>query len=172
MNSRSKTRQQDRRAARVTIRAARVADSPDLLRLIRAYYRLDHIRFAPRTAAHALATLLRHPSLGRVWIMREGATAVGYVILTYNFDLEFGGIEGLVTDLYIDTAHRGAGLGQRALDLVDDCCRAHGIGMVELQVEVANAAARAFYRRIGFKQLSRVVMTRAVRPNSRVAVKR
>jgi hypothetical protein len=32
---------------RVVIRAARTADSPDLQRLIRAYYRFDHIRFEP-----------------------------------------------------------------------------------------------------------------------------
>jgi ribosomal protein S18 acetylase RimI-like enzyme len=148
---------------RVVIRAARAADSPDLLRLIRAYYRFDHIRFQPRAISRALGELLRRPSLGRAWIICDNDRPVGYVLLTLNFDLEFGGREGLVTDLYIDSAHRGNGLGRRALDVVDNYCRAHGIGTVELQVEIDNTAARAFYKRIGFKQLSRVVMTRAVR---------
>jgi ribosomal protein S18 acetylase RimI-like enzyme len=153
-------------SGRVAIRAARTADSPDLLRLIRAYYRFDHIRFDPHAISRALGELLRRPSLGRTWIICHNARPVGYVLLTFNFDLEFGGTEGLVTDLYVDSAYRGGGFGRRALDVVDNYCRARGIGTVELQVENDNAAALAFYKRIGFKQLSRVVMTRKVRRNS------
>jgi hypothetical protein len=39
--------------------------------------------------------------------MRDGIKAIGYVLLTFNFDLEFGGFEGVVTDLYIDERYRG-----------------------------------------------------------------
>jgi len=133
-----------------------------LLKLIRAYYRFDHIRFNASTIAPALDKLLRSRSLGRVWIMYAGARPAGYAVLTYNFDLEFGGIEGLVTDLFVDARYRGRGLGRRALDVVDNYCRARGIGMVELQVENENVEAQAFYRKLGFKQLSRIVMTRDV----------
>jgi GNAT superfamily N-acetyltransferase len=153
--------------SRLEIRAARAADHPELLRLIKAYYAFDHIRFTPRIVAPALAKLLRNKALGRVWIICDGATAIGYVVLTFNYDLEFGGTEGLVTDLYLDAAYRGSGFGRRALEVVDDYCRANGIGTVELQVENDNADAREFYRRIGFTQLSRVVMTRAVRRRAR-----
>jgi ribosomal protein S18 acetylase RimI-like enzyme len=152
---------------RVVIRAARISDSADLLRLIRAYYRFDHIRFEPQTIGRALGELLRRPSLGRAWILCDDGRPVGYVLLTFNFDLEFGGREGQVTDLYIDSAYRGNGLARHALEVVDAYCLAHGIGTVELQVEINNTAARTFYKRIGFKQLSRVVMTRAVRRNFR-----
>jgi GNAT superfamily N-acetyltransferase len=148
---------------RVLIRAARSADSSDLLRLIRAYYRFDHIRFQPRVISRALGELLRRPSLGRAWIIRYNSRPVGYALLTFNFDLEFGGREGLVTELYIEAAYRGNGLGRQVLEVVDAYCLAHGIGTVELQVEMDNTAACAFYKRSGFKQLSRVVMSRKVR---------
>lgn len=95
--------------------------------------------------------------------MRDGRKAVGYLVLAYNFDLEFGGLEGLVTDLFVEEKYRGRGLGERALELADDYCRSRGIGTIELQVEAENRAARAFYRRIGFAQLSRVVITREVK---------
>jgi ribosomal protein S18 acetylase RimI-like enzyme len=146
----------------IVIRPARLSDRAELLALIRSYYRFDHIRFNPRTIAPALDELLRSRSFGRVWIMRDGARPAGYVVLTYNFDLEFGGIEGLVTDLFVDAAYRSCGLGRRSLEVVDDYCRARGIGTVELQVENENVAAQAFYRKLGFKQLSRIVMTRDV----------
>ena len=147
---------------RIAICPARLTDRAELLALIRAYYRFDHIRFNARTIAPALDKLLRSRSFGRVWIMYDGARPAGYVVLTFNFDLEFGGLEGLVTDLFVDARYRGRGLGRRALDIVDNYCRARGIGMVELQVEDENVEAQAFYRKLGFKQLSRIVMTRDV----------
>jgi len=146
----------------LTIRPARPSDRDALLPLICAYYRFDHIRFNPRTIRPALDRLLRSRSLGRVWLICDGARSIGYVVLTYNCDLEFGGTEGMVTDLFIDEAYRGQGLGRRALEVVDDYCRAKRIGIVELQIEQDNVVAQKFYRRIGFKQLTRIVMTRKV----------
>jgi ribosomal protein S18 acetylase RimI-like enzyme len=51
-----------------------------------------------------------------------------------------------------------------ALEIVDDYCRAEGIGTVELQVVEDNQAAQAFYRRVGFMRLNRIVMAREVAP--------
>ena len=49
-----------------------------------------------------------------------------------------------------------------ALEVVDDYCRSQGIGTVELQVVEDNGDAQAFYRRIGFTRLNRIVMAREV----------
>jgi GNAT superfamily N-acetyltransferase len=148
----------------IVIRGAGLSDRDELLRLIRAYYRFDGIAFHRRRIDEALQRLLRSRALGRVWIMRDGERAMGYVVLTFNYDLEFGGLEGLVTDLFVERRYRGRGLGKGALEAVDDYCRQRGIRMVELQVTERNTEALAFYRRIGFQQLSRVVMTREVKP--------
>jgi GNAT superfamily N-acetyltransferase len=148
------------------IRRARPADAATLLKLIRAYYRFDRITFRMRPIAQALARMLNDRRLGRVWIFFDGAKAIGYAVLAYNFDLEFGGLQGLVTDLFVHQDYRGRGLGKRALDLVDDYCRTAGINTVELQVVEHNQSAHAFYRTIGFTQLDRVVMTRKVKPRA------
>jgi ribosomal protein S18 acetylase RimI-like enzyme len=148
--------------AGMTIRRARRGDAVELLRLIRAYYRFDKIRFRGGAVKSALARLLKDQRLGSVWIIRDGSKAVGYVILAFTFDLEFGGFEGLVTDLYIDAKYRGRGLGERALNVVDEHCRSQGIGTVELQVVEDNHDAQAFYRKIGFTRLNRIVMAREV----------
>ena len=83
--------------AQITLRIARVSDAPELLRLIRTYYRFDGIRFQKSVIDAALRKLLRRRSLGRIWIMRDGVKPAGYVMLTFNYDLEFGGLEGIVT---------------------------------------------------------------------------
>jgi GNAT superfamily N-acetyltransferase len=149
--------------AAVTIRPARAADHADLLGLIRAYYRFDGIRYSRALVEPALALLLRRRSLGRVWIMRDGARPVGYVVLTFNFDLEFGGLEGLVTDLFVHARWRGQGLGRAALAIVDDFCRRAHIRTVELQVAEHNRQAQAFYLLLGFQSLPRMVFSRDVK---------
>jgi len=164
------TRPPSRRAPRpavtpaaIAIRPARAADHADLLGLVRAYYRFDGIRFSRALVEPALTLLLGRPALGRVWIMRAGARPVGYVILTFNFDLEFGGLEGLVTDLFVHAQWRGQGLGRAALATVDDFCRRAHIRTVELQVAERNRQAQAFYLLLGFRSLPRMVFSRNVK---------
>jgi len=147
----------------IQIRPARLADAADLLPLIRAYYRFDGIRFRARPIALALARMLKDRRLGCAWIFRDGTRLAGYVLLSFNFDLEFGGFEGLVTDLFVREEYRGRGLGRRALAIVDEYCRSMGITTVELQVVEDNREAQEFYRGVGFKRLNRIVMTRAVK---------
>jgi ribosomal protein S18 acetylase RimI-like enzyme len=147
----------------VEFRQARISDAADLLQLIRAYYRFDRIRFRSNTIDPALRKLLRNPSLGRIWIMCDGANAIGYVVLTFNYDLEFGGLEGIVTDLFILSEYRTRGLGRHALAVGYAYCRSAGIHSVELQVEEDNKAAQKFYLKLGFRKLSRLVMSHDVK---------
>jgi ribosomal protein S18 acetylase RimI-like enzyme len=70
--------------------------------------------------------------------------------------------EGIVTDLFIHAPYRGLGIGRQLMALIDGYCRAAGIHALELQVENDNGDAQEFYRRLGFKTLSRLVMSRAV----------
>src|SRR5579864_2821227 len=102
---------------------ARADDLRELVGLVRAYYQFDGIRFDPKSATAALKNLLRRPSLGRVWIARDSGKAVGYAILTFNYDVEFGGVEGIVTDLFVKTNYRGRRLGERIMAAIEDYCR-------------------------------------------------
>ncbi|HYL60025.1 MAG TPA: GNAT family N-acetyltransferase [Candidatus Acidoferrales bacterium] len=140
------------------IRPARRSDFDALLRLVAAYYRFDSIRFNRSTTGRALRRLLREESLGRVWVIDAGGALAGYAVLTYNFDMEFGGVQGIVTDFFIAARYRRKGLGARTLAAIRDYCKSRGIGTLELQVTRHNRAAQAFYRALGFKTLDRIVM--------------
>jgi diamine N-acetyltransferase len=146
----------------IEFQKANLSDFSELLRLIRAYYRFDHLRFRSRTVSAALRKLLKSRSLGRIWIMRDRMKAVGYIMLTFNYDLEFGGFEGIITDLFILSGYRDRGLGRRALAEVCAYCRSAGIRTVELQVEEHNERALQFYRHCGFRKLSRMVLSKDV----------
>jgi GNAT superfamily N-acetyltransferase len=147
----------------VKIRFASARDFDRLLRLVAAYYRFDSIAFDQRVTGGALRRLLREKSLGRAWVIDSGRELAGYAIVTYNYDLEFGGIEAIMTDLFIAQRHRRKGLGARMIEAVRDFCRREGIGALELQVSRRNDAAQAFYRALGFEALDRIVMSLEIR---------
>jgi GNAT superfamily N-acetyltransferase len=139
---------------------ARPADFAELIALISAYYRHDGIRFRPGLVEPALSRLLRSPRFGRIWLMRDGDKSIGYVAFTFHYDMEFGGVQGVITDLFVRSAYRGKGLGTRAIGLIGAHCRSRGIGSMELQIVHGNQAAERFYRKMGFRKLDRGIMAR------------
>src|SRR5215831_17752902 len=101
------------------IRRASPSDQDRLLPLIEEYYRFDSLKFDGETIGRSLQRLLRSRTLGRVWVIETVAQGdlVGYAILTYNYDLEFGGIQGIITDFFITEPCRRHGLGRRMMGL-------------------------------------------------------
>jgi ribosomal protein S18 acetylase RimI-like enzyme len=143
---------------------AKPRDLVRLMPLIEAYYKFEGIPFQSDRVQRALQQLLETPTLGRVWIISSQAKDVGYVILTFGYDLEFGGRQATITDFYIAPACRRKGLGTRMMQFVESVCRELQIGALELQVERDNLEARAFYRKLGFKTYDRIPLAKALAP--------
>ena len=141
------------------IRPAARSDLARMLPLIEAYYKFDSIDFDARVIRPALSRLLRDKSLGRGWVVDAAGFLAGYAILTYNYDLEFGGTEGIITEFFIDPNYRREGLGARMIATVREFCRSARIGTIELQVSRANRPARSFYQALGFTPSDRIVMS-------------
>jgi ribosomal protein S18 acetylase RimI-like enzyme len=107
----------------------------------------------------ALRRLLADPSLGGCWLVERAGAVVGYAIVTYGFDLEFGGRDSYLTEFWIDLEERGRGAGTEALAALADDLRAREICALHLQVRPDNPALR-LYERSGFEASPRLVMTR------------
>jgi ribosomal protein S18 acetylase RimI-like enzyme len=130
---------------------ASFADLETVLAFVKKYYEFDGIRFNAPELGRSLELLLRDPSFGRVWLIRVARKEVGYVILTFSYDIEFGGRQGTVTDLYFMEEYRRLGLGSKTFNFLELACRELDIKALELQVERKNVAAQAFYRKLGFQ---------------------
>src|ERR1700687_4197903 len=140
------------------IRPATQSDLARLRPLIETYYKFDSIDFDARVIRPALSRLLRDKSLGRGWVVDAGGSLAGYAILTYNYDLEFGGTEAIITEFFIAANYRREGLGARMITTLRDFCRSAHIGTIELQVSRGNRRARSFYQALGFEPYDRIVM--------------
>lgn len=140
-------------------------DLEPLLEMMRELYLHDGT--TPFDAAWhraSLAPLLADGSLGRVWVARAGGEPAGYLVVTFGYSLEFGGRDAFVDELYLREGFRGAGLGRAAIATAMEACREAGVRALHLEVERTNVAAQGFYRRLGFHDHDRYLLTRWIGP--------
>ncbi len=107
----------------------------------------------------ALARLLREPQLGGAWLVLPDGVIVGPAGGADGYDLEFGGHDSFLTELWIDEHARNGGVGTAVLSLLADELRARDIKALHLGVRPENPAVR-LYERSGFEQAPRMFMTK------------
>jgi ribosomal protein S18 acetylase RimI-like enzyme len=145
----------------------RLADDADVDVLLRFMhqFRIDdpdtrYLRVDEREAREALACLIREPALGRVWLICDHETAVGYVVVTVGYSLEFHGRDAFIDEFFIQATHRRRGWGARALEYVESACRKLCVNAVHLEVTHDNTGAQRLYRKFGFEDHDRHLMTK------------
>jgi GNAT superfamily N-acetyltransferase len=145
-----------------TFHEARPADTDVLLGMMRELYTVDRIPFDADLARTALTTLLQEPTYGCAWLIMDRAEPVGYLVLTFNYSLEYGGRDAFIDELFVRESHRRRGIGTQALQMAEAACHERGICALHLEVEVerSNVAAQAAYRRAGFVDHDRYLMTK------------
>jgi GNAT superfamily N-acetyltransferase len=145
-----------------TFRIAERVDIETLLEFMREYYEFDHLPFNQQVARSALAEFVDDESLGRVWLISYEGTAIGYLVLTLGYSLEYGGRDAFIDEVYIRASHRGRGIGQSALIFAEDVSRSLGVRALHLEVERANTNAYGVYRKAGFIDHDRYLMTKRI----------
>lgn len=139
--------------------AATVADLDALLALARAFHAEDGHALS-QAGAGALAAVAAGEPLARCWLVRRAGVAVGYVVLSLGFSIEHGGRDGFIDDLYLVPAARGLGIGRALLAFAAAEAERLGIRMLHLEVEPGNERAHRLYRRNGFAESGRRLMSR------------
>ena len=143
-----------------TLTIAGPADIDLLLTFMSEYYAFDHLPFDPAEARAALQQILDETSRGRLWLIHLAGESIGYIVLTFGFSLEFHGRDAFVDELYVREAYRGRGIGQATLRFVEAACPELGVHALHLEVERSNTNAQALYRKMGFLDHDRYLMTR------------
>ncbi len=136
------------------------ADVAVLVAMVRELYAFDCIPFDETVSRAALSELLQEPSYGCVWLITDRAEPVGYLVLTFDYSLEYGGRDAFIDELFVREGHRRRGIGTQAVQVAEAACRERGIRALHLEVEHANVAAQQVYRRAGFVDHDRYLMTK------------
>ena len=143
------------------MREAVLGDVQTLVELMAEFYAESDYVLDRERADAAFTVLLSDPRLGRVWLIEQAAAAVGYVVVTFVYGMEYGGLMAFVDDFFVRPAFRNSGLGTGPGGSRDACAM---LGVRAMAVEVAgdNDPALAVYRRTGFAMTDRKLMVLAL----------
>ncbi|MBN2381720.1 GNAT family N-acetyltransferase [bacterium] len=144
------------------IRFAKSSDRDLVFNLVRSYYAYDGIDFDAPIVEAGLALLLSRDDLGWIWLVELDGHVKGYAMATVGFDLEFGGRQATLTELFLLPESRGQGIGRRLLGAVEAELKQRGISTLELQVERKNQSAQAFYRALGYRTHDRIPFSKSL----------
>jgi ribosomal protein S18 acetylase RimI-like enzyme len=152
-------------AATPSFRPARTSDVEIVIGFMRAFYAHAAYPFDEGEARAALLGVLGEDSPhGRVWLVEADGRAMGYVAVMLGYSLEYRGRDAFVDELWIEAQWRGRGLGAAALAHAESACRALGVRALHLEVERDNDTGKRLYRRAGYADDGRILMTKRLRP--------
>ena len=143
-------------------REATLNDEAALFPMMRALaeHEPGAIPFDERAARAAFRQFGSLPAFGRVWLLYDNGALVGYIILTIGFSFEFHGHDAFVDELYILPELRRRGYGRQALAFLEQKAREMGVTAVHLEADHGNDPAVELYRRSGYRDHDRFLMTK------------
>lgn len=121
---------------------------------------LRRLRRLPGYGEHALSATLDAMTAyeGAFYVARDGERVIGFVagIIQRLTEADRLGViptahPGRVTELYVDPAYRGQGVGTRLMSTVEAYLKEKGCDVVKVEVFVPTSAARRLYETLGFE---------------------
>lgn len=146
------------------MKRAAPSDLEALVGMMAEFYAESDYSLNVARAREAFQALLDEPSLGEVWLIQAEGQDAGYMVLTFGYSMEYGGRDAFIDDLFVRPAYRHAGLGGALVMHARDVCAAHGVRALHLEVGRDNAGARRVYRRAGFVETDRQLLTLVLAP--------
>lgn len=143
------------------IKKVQAEDVDALVTMMRAMQGDDpwSVEFDAERARKSVELMLSNPYFGTAWLIEDAGRVVGYIVLSWDFSLEYGGRNAWVDEFYIERAARGKGLGARVLAEFEREAKAAGATAVHLEVNEGNRAIE-LYRRAGYEDHRRYLMTK------------
>lgn len=125
-------------------------DLEKLLTLVAAFHAEQGYDTDDAHRRAALAPLLDGSPHGAVWLIGPRKAPVGYIAITFGWSIEFGGLDGIIDELYIRPAVRKRGMGSEALRSITKALKTGGVRALHLEVDRADDATQRFYTRARF----------------------
>ena len=135
-----------------------------LMEFMRQFYAIDQYPLDEQAARTALEKIVADPSLGHVWLINHEDEAIGYIVVTFGYNLEYHGRDAFIDELFVTASYRNQGIGTKAIQFVLEKCPELGIHALHLEVERTNTAGQTLYRKFGFEDHDRYLMTRWIAP--------
>jgi len=115
--------------------------------------------FDEQVTARVAGELLLDPALGRVWLIFADGQTIGYIVMAFDYSLEYRGRGAWIDEFFVRRSHRGRGIGTQMLEFFADEAKKLGVTVIHLEVNHGNPAVE-LYHRLGFVDHHRYLMTK------------
>ena len=132
-----------------------------ILRLVEAFHAEADITLSDDDRRAGLMPLLQGIPHGAIYLIGPARAPVGYVVITFGWSVEFGGMDAFVDELFIRPAVRGRGMGSDVMLALPRALSEAGVRAFHLEVDRDDEKAQRLYQRAGFSARERyMLMTR------------
>ena len=130
---------------------AKPLDLEKMMPLVVAFHSEMELGTEETALERALIPLLEGSPYGAVYLMGPARAPMGYVVLTFSWSLELGGMDGFIDEIYLRPAVRGRGIALETLHSLRKTMQSAGVMALHLEVDRENVDAQKLYRRARFE---------------------
>ena len=130
---------------------AKPDDLTRLQKLVAAFHAHEGIKQSDEAREEALLPLLEGSPHGAAYMIGPKNGPVGYIVVSFGYSVEMGGIDGFIDEFYIRENVRGRGMGGEVLCALMPALADYGVKALHLEVARDNAKAKRLYARLGFE---------------------
>lgn len=136
-------------------------DLPRLMPLVAAFHAEMRIDQSEEVRSNGLRPLLDGSPHGAAYLIGPARAPIGYIVVTFGWSVEFGGLDGFIDEIYVRPGVRKRGVASEVLNALPRALSAAGLRALHLEVDRENSATQRLYEKAGFVRRDRyMLMTR------------
>ena len=130
--------------------------------LVAAFHTEQGITLSAEARQNGILPLLEGIPHGAAYLIGPPRAPIGYVIVTFGWSVEFGGLDGFIDEIYVRPGVRGRGVASETLQSLPRALAGAGLKALHLEVDRDDTAKHRLYARAGFRERDRyMLMTRS-----------
>ncbi|WP_299404391.1 N-acetyltransferase [uncultured Roseobacter sp.] len=145
--------------------AALTLATPDHLEkldaLVAAFHLESGISIDTDARRAGVMPLLEGSPHGAAYLIGPPRAPIGYIVVTFGWSLEYGGLDGFIDEIYVRPGVRGRGIASETLQSLPRALAGAGLKALHLEVDRDAENTQKLYTRAGFSPRSKyMLMTR------------
>ncbi len=126
-------------------------DAPVLLTMVAAFHEETGLTSTAEHREKAIGPLLEGSPLGCAYLIGPRRAPIGYIVISFGWSLELGGMDGFIDEFFVRPGVRGRGVGSEVLSGLLPQLESAGLKALHLEAASDQPALQRLYKRAGFR---------------------